>query len=240
MSYGFTGSPSGPEGLFSTYGIDAISLFAHPADGPHGFQTLGTIIESSLRSLNNLLERLTIKGLAKWGIANQEWEKHSLRSLISSEKPRPEMSHFKNQKGEEIVWSLAVIGFTHLVGAIVYTGLIRFIDPNQAKNFNPPRKEKTGMIFEPIQLMLSGCFISVISVLNFPLGVRIGFLLSIHPFTVIAWVATTLAFFSPNFDLSLILSNHSVLDAWFLPVFVILIGPLLIHSVIVRLLRTLY
>ncbi|KAI9609668.1 hypothetical protein KEM48_002838 [Puccinia striiformis f. sp. tritici PST-130] len=181
---------------------------------------------------------LTIKGLAKWGIANQEWEKHSLRSLISSEKPRPEMSHFKNQKGEEIVWSLAVIGFTHLVGAIVYTGLIRFIDPNQAKNsfqlylslliltslpllilkFNPPRKEKTGMIFEPIQLMLSGCFISVISVLNFPLGVRIGFLLSIHPFTVIAWVATTLAFFSPNFDLSLILSNHSVLDAWFLPV----------------------
>ncbi|KNE87905.1 hypothetical protein PSTG_18616, partial [Puccinia striiformis f. sp. tritici PST-78] len=58
MSYGFTGSPSGPEGLFSTYGIDAISLFAHPADGPHGFQTLGTIIESSLRSLNNLLERL--------------------------------------------------------------------------------------------------------------------------------------------------------------------------------------
>ncbi|POW12082.1 hypothetical protein PSHT_08218 [Puccinia striiformis] len=260
MSYGFTGSPSGPEGLFSTYGIDAISLFAHPADGPHGFQTLGTIIESSLRSLNNLLERLTIKGLAKWGIANQEWEKHSLRSLISSEKPRPEMSHFKNQKGEEIVWSLAVIGFTHLVGAIVYTGLIRFIDPNQAKNsfqlylslliltslpllilkFNPTRKEKTGTIFEPIQLMLSGCFISVISVLNFPLGVRIGFLLSIHPFTVIAWVATTLAFFSPNFDLSLILSNHSVLDAWFLPVFVILIGPLLIHSVIVRLLRTLY
>ncbi|KAI9609679.1 hypothetical protein KEM48_002851 [Puccinia striiformis f. sp. tritici PST-130] len=81
MSYGFTGSPSGPEGLFSTYGIDAISLFAHPADGPHGFQTLSTIIESSLRSLNNLLERLTIKGLAKWGIANQEWE-NTLYALL--------------------------------------------------------------------------------------------------------------------------------------------------------------
>ncbi|KAH9442610.1 hypothetical protein Pst134EA_031767 [Puccinia striiformis f. sp. tritici] len=300
MSYGLTGSPSGPEGLFSTYRIDAISLFAYPADGPHGFHTIGTIIESSLRSLNNLLERLhqsfflyllqseskflsvamylivplligiglTIKGLAKWGIANQEWEKLSSlqinqKSLLSPEKfglGTPNIQ-FENQKGDEIIWSLSVIGFTHLVGALVYTSLIRYIDPNQARNsvqiylslliltslpllilkFNPPRKMKTVMIFEPIQLMLSGCFISVISVLNFPLGVGIGFVLSIHPFAVIA--SAPLAFFFFFFDgrdLSGVLYNHIVHEAWFLPVFVTLIAPLLVHSVIVRLLKTFY
>ncbi|POW14716.1 hypothetical protein PSTT_02701 [Puccinia striiformis] len=233
-----------------------ISLFAYPADGPHGFHTIGTIIESSLRSLNNLLERLhqsfflyllqseskflsvamylivplligiglTIKGLAKWGIANQEWEKLSSlqinqKSLLSPEKfglGTPNIQ-FENQKGDEIIWSLSVIGFTHLVGALVYTSLIRYIDPNQARNsvqiylslliltslpllilkFNPPRKMKTVMIFEPIQLMLSG-------------------------------------------DLSGVLYNHIVHEAWFLPVFVTLIAPLLVHSVIVRLLKTFY
>ncbi|CDO68303.1 Glycosyltransferase Family 48 protein [Trametes cinnabarina] len=38
--------------------IDAITLFAVPATGPHGFHALGRIMESSLRTCNNLLERL--------------------------------------------------------------------------------------------------------------------------------------------------------------------------------------
>ena len=38
--------------------IDAITVFAVPATGPHGFYAMGKILESSLRTMNNLLERL--------------------------------------------------------------------------------------------------------------------------------------------------------------------------------------
>ena len=38
--------------------IDAITLYCPNATGPHGFHSLGKTIESSLRSFNNLLERL--------------------------------------------------------------------------------------------------------------------------------------------------------------------------------------
>ncbi|KAG8960304.1 Glycosyl phosphatidyl inositol protein transamidase complex subunit [Tulasnella sp. 419] len=49
---------SGVHGLFHKFRIDAITLFAVPAYGPHGFHTLGKIAESLLRTMNNLLERL--------------------------------------------------------------------------------------------------------------------------------------------------------------------------------------
>ncbi|KAK4053579.1 Glycosyl phosphatidyl inositol protein transamidase complex subunit [Microbotryomycetes sp. JL221] len=51
------GRPQGPEGLFGKYRIDALTFFALPAEGPHGFHTLGRAVESTFRSLNNLLER---------------------------------------------------------------------------------------------------------------------------------------------------------------------------------------
>lgn len=38
--------------------IDSLTLYCPNAVGPHGFHTLGRTVESSLRSLNNLLERL--------------------------------------------------------------------------------------------------------------------------------------------------------------------------------------
>ncbi|BGP03344.1 GPI transamidase component GAA1 [Rhodotorula toruloides] len=47
----------GPEGTFGKYRIDAITLFGLPAEGPHGFHSLGRATESIFRSLNNLLER---------------------------------------------------------------------------------------------------------------------------------------------------------------------------------------
>lgn len=181
MAHGLKGSPSGPEGLFSTYRIDAIGLFAHPADGPHGFHTLGTILESSLRSLNNLLERLhqsfflyllqseasflsvamylivplligvgmTIKGLAKWATASQDWHSSSPLPLPSSDPEnnqdlqsksipkRPLSANFENEKGAQVLWSLRVIGLTHLVGATVYWGLIRSIKPRKPQEVNP-------------------------------------------------------------------------------------------------------
>ncbi|ELU44818.1 GPI-anchor transamidase [Rhizoctonia solani AG-1 IA] len=49
-----SGRASGVHG----YRIDAITIYARPSHGPHGFFVLGKIIESTTRTMNNLLERL--------------------------------------------------------------------------------------------------------------------------------------------------------------------------------------
>ncbi|KAF9475860.1 Gaa1-like protein [Pholiota conissans] len=54
----FNGRGDGVHGLFHQFRIDAITIFAVPAIGPHGFYAIGRIVESSLRTVNNLLERL--------------------------------------------------------------------------------------------------------------------------------------------------------------------------------------
>ncbi|QRW27475.1 GPI transamidase component GAA1 [Rhizoctonia solani] len=53
-----SGRASGVHGLFHQYRIDAITIYARPSHGPHGFFVLGKIIESTTRTMNNLLERL--------------------------------------------------------------------------------------------------------------------------------------------------------------------------------------
>ncbi|EJU05177.1 hypothetical protein DACRYDRAFT_103672 [Dacryopinax primogenitus] len=53
-----TGRASGVHGVFHQFRVDAITLFARPATGPHGFHSLGKLTESLLRTMNNLLERL--------------------------------------------------------------------------------------------------------------------------------------------------------------------------------------
>ncbi|KAG1756647.1 Gaa1-like protein [Suillus paluster] len=58
IGYQARGMCSGVHGLMHQFRIDAITLFAVPADGPHGFHALGRIVESTLRTMNNLLERL--------------------------------------------------------------------------------------------------------------------------------------------------------------------------------------
>ncbi|KAI0807330.1 Gaa1-domain-containing protein [Fomes fomentarius] len=58
MNYQARGVASGVHGLFHQFRIDAITVFAVPAVGPHGFHAIGKILESSLRTMNNLLERL--------------------------------------------------------------------------------------------------------------------------------------------------------------------------------------
>ncbi|CAE6490373.1 unnamed protein product [Rhizoctonia solani] len=53
-----SGRASGVHGLFHQYRIDAVTVYARPSHGPHGFFVLGKIIESTTRTMNNLLERL--------------------------------------------------------------------------------------------------------------------------------------------------------------------------------------
>ncbi|SCZ94130.1 BZ3500_MvSof-1268-A1-R1_Chr12-2g03707 [Microbotryum saponariae] len=64
-----SGKAQGPEAVFGKYRIDALAMFGVPAEGPYGFHVLETctdvvividghsIVESTFRSLNNLLER---------------------------------------------------------------------------------------------------------------------------------------------------------------------------------------
>lgn len=56
--YAALGRPSGAHGVLARHRIDSVTLYCTPATGPHGFHTLGRTIESTLRSMNNLLERL--------------------------------------------------------------------------------------------------------------------------------------------------------------------------------------
>ncbi|KAF8911984.1 Gaa1-like protein [Gymnopilus junonius] len=58
LGYQVNGRGSGVHGLFHQFRIDAVTLFAVPATGPHGFHAIGKTIESTLRTMNNLLERL--------------------------------------------------------------------------------------------------------------------------------------------------------------------------------------
>ncbi|KAK2466794.1 hypothetical protein APHAL10511_001052 [Amanita phalloides] len=58
VGYQARGRPSGVHGLYHQFRIDAITLFAIPATGPHGFHSIGRVVESTLRTMNNLLERL--------------------------------------------------------------------------------------------------------------------------------------------------------------------------------------
>ncbi|MCO5589837.1 hypothetical protein L7F22_043806 [Adiantum nelumboides] len=52
------GRPNGVHGLFHRYHVDAITIFASPAEGPYGFWHMGRAVESVTRSMSNLLERL--------------------------------------------------------------------------------------------------------------------------------------------------------------------------------------
>ncbi|KAJ7510073.1 Gaa1-like protein [Mycena galericulata] len=58
VGYQARGSGSGVHGLFHQFRIDAFTMFALPATGPHGFHAIGRVVESTLRTTNNLLERL--------------------------------------------------------------------------------------------------------------------------------------------------------------------------------------
>ncbi|KAF7304974.1 hypothetical protein MKEN_01212100 [Mycena kentingensis (nom. inval.)] len=58
VGYQARGRASGVHGLFHQFRIDAFTMFGLPATGPHGFYAIGRIMESTLRTTNNMLERL--------------------------------------------------------------------------------------------------------------------------------------------------------------------------------------
>ncbi|KAH9821344.1 Gaa1-like protein [Melampsora americana] len=233
IKYGLLGEPSGPEGLFTPYRIDAIGLFAVPAEGPHGFHTIGRIVESTMRSLNNLLERfhqsfflylmmsekrfisvgnylfvpvligvgITLLAFSLWGALGSEDEGKGKQREESEEKKRIDqekeerMRGYGDQEEGSLVWCFKIITGSHLIGAGCFWRLLRSIEPT--KVYESPKMWLIGAIWislpiaivgldgkstrsvkrlEAILLLLVGCLISVVSVLNFALGVGLGIL----------------------------------------------------------------
>lgn len=161
LSYGLLGTPSGPEGVFTPYRIDAISLFAVPSSGPHGFHTLGKIVESTVRSLNNLLERFhqsfflyliqnekrfisvanylfvpLLVGIGLTVLGLSLW--NALDCEAQALKQEGEKADCVLESGEDglrglgIVWAFKVIGFCHLVGGVCFWTMVRAVEPAQA------------------------------------------------------------------------------------------------------------
>ncbi|CAG8486788.1 16795_t:CDS:10 [Acaulospora morrowiae] len=61
MKYQALGHPTGSHGLFFRYKIDAVTLYGlaeAPNASPYSFMEIGPMVESTFRSLNNLLEHL--------------------------------------------------------------------------------------------------------------------------------------------------------------------------------------
>ncbi|WWC62223.1 uncharacterized protein I303_104818 [Kwoniella dejecticola CBS 10117] len=58
FGYMITGRVSAGHGVLARHRIDSLTMYCTPATGPHGFHSLGKSVEATLRSFNNLLERL--------------------------------------------------------------------------------------------------------------------------------------------------------------------------------------
>ncbi|WWC69882.1 uncharacterized protein I206_103825 [Kwoniella pini CBS 10737] len=58
FGYMITGKASAAHGVLARHRIDSLTMYCTPSEGPHGFHSLGKTVESTLRSFNNLLERL--------------------------------------------------------------------------------------------------------------------------------------------------------------------------------------
>lgn len=148
VAYQGPGRPSGIHGLFHPYRIDAFTIYAVCADGPHGFHALGRIIESTLRTMNNLLERLHASfffyiltdaayfnkigsylpsailvsvGMMFHGL--DLWVKSGwrLEKVVSSEKAHGQEQWVSRQR--PVLPALIIMTATHILGATLFSAL---------------------------------------------------------------------------------------------------------------------
>ncbi|KAF8623453.1 hypothetical protein AX15_006239 [Amanita polypyramis BW_CC] len=140
VSYQVRGRPSGVHGLYHQFRIDAITLFAIPATGPHGFHSIGRVIESTLRTMNNLLERLhasffffilaTPDQFLKIGNYLPSTLLISVAMMFGSLKAWSDASgtdgtkeskeNDSSQMDQPILSALVLVAYTHILGAILF------------------------------------------------------------------------------------------------------------------------
>ncbi|KAF5380995.1 hypothetical protein D9615_004070 [Tricholomella constricta] len=145
FGYQARGRPSGVHGLYHQFRVDAFTLFTVPAAGPHGFHAIGRIIESTLRTTNNLLERLHASfffyimtgpdRFLKIGSYLPSAVLISVAMMFGGLRVWVDAawisSHFVNEKGiQKLNWSrrqrpilsvLGIVAATHVYGALLFS-----------------------------------------------------------------------------------------------------------------------
>ena len=227
-----TGSPSGPEGVFGRFRIDSVALYGVPAEGPHGFYCMGRlvfslccaekvdkyinrVVESTLRSLNNLLERFhqsfflyimtstgtfisvgnylaapVLVGVALTVLGLSIWG--SCFPKANEPDLRP------------VGTASLLILLTHLHGTMVFNVWSRF-DVNKAASSTilsflalnylacsfllarwvGPAPPQLARILKSFSLLIAGMVMAVVSTLNFSLGALMAFVQA--PPLILAW-----------------------------------------------------
>ncbi|KDR73500.1 hypothetical protein GALMADRAFT_100196 [Galerina marginata CBS 339.88] len=164
VGYQANGRGSGVHGLFHQFRIDAITLFAVPAVGPHGFHAIGRIVESTLRSMNNLLERLHASFFFYFLTGPQRFLKiglylpsailisvalmfHGLRTWVDAAwLQEVEDIKDRNSSAQVLKWQrrqrpvigvLCVIAATHFLGLVLFNILLSSWFMNNYKALSP-------------------------------------------------------------------------------------------------------
>ncbi|GAA5936961.1 hypothetical protein JCM1841_003932 [Sporobolomyces salmonicolor] len=208
LALGADGRVNGPEATFGKYRIDAITMFGLPAEGPHGFHSLGQAIESTFRSLNNLLERfhqsffLYIMTSVDTFIAVGNYLAAPI--LIGAGLTIQGLSTWaqagNGQRGKPVAKALTVVGAAVAVGAVELAGVTK-MDPTVSPFFYlspalfaghllnslvlsvllPSRSDAVSLsrTLKTCYLLLSGLLISVTATLNFGLSVFLSFYLAL-------------------------------------------------------------
>lgn len=147
IGYQAPGRPSGIHGLFQPYRIDAFTIYAVCAQGPHGFHALGKTIESTLRTMNNLLERLhasfffyiltdslhfnkigsylpsvILISVSMMFHGLDIWVSAGWRFVQPSPSEKPQDAHWARRQ-RPVLAVLAIMAATHILGAMLFVSL---------------------------------------------------------------------------------------------------------------------
>ncbi|KAF9265553.1 Gaa1-domain-containing protein [Marasmius fiardii PR-910] len=201
VQYQASGRGSGVHGLFHQFRIDAFTMFALPATGPHGFHAIGGIVESTLRTTNNLLERLHAsfffyimtgpERFLKIGSYLPSGIAISVAMMFTGLQTWIEAA--KNNRTRPVLPVILKIMLpTHALGGILYFAITRglvdsspkMIALGQAVFASPfllisgPKPERSTVL-KALNLCFTSTVISIISLLNFSLSATLAAVLGL-------------------------------------------------------------
>ncbi|KAJ7063467.1 Gaa1-like protein [Mycena amicta] len=252
IGYQARGRGSGVHGLFHQFRIDAFTMFALPATGPHGFHAIGRIMESTLRTTNNLLERLhasiffyiltaperflkigsflpsaVLISVAMMFGGLKVWS-DAAWILNTSEKEAPSLWV---QRRRPVIPILLIMLSTHILGFLIFILLSTssFLHGTLLHRPDPQTTAPMSALLKALNLCFASTVISITTVVNFSLAMTLAILLGIPLSVSSASSILPLRIASALWD-------WQVLGVWFAPFVCIVYTPLVLQAAIVCLL----
>ncbi|ORX35566.1 putative GPI-anchor transamidase [Kockovaella imperatae] len=185
-AYSAFGRASGAHGVLAKHRIDAITLYCPNATGPHGFYTLGKTIESTLRSFNNLLERLhasyffyLIPRSGKFIPVG-----HYLPAAILLGASVTLGGFDCPDPVQGLIWTTPVVAIT-ILGWVVQSPLVTFLAVAAPKPQGTARRS-----FLSLCHLFFGALIPTLAMVNFPQAIALAFITSGHlaPWRWVRWI----------------------------------------------------